>query len=89
MTLVVVMVEDVDVNEVVILGIPTRSGIVRMKRMIKIQLGKWKVYVIVVEDKGKKIETNFVCENDKDDYGIIGTTHLEVVDFFSTSEGNN
>ncbi|KAA3484541.1 hypothetical protein EPI10_006617 [Gossypium australe] len=58
-----------------------------MERMIKIQLGKWKVCVIVVEDKGKKIETNFVCENDKDDYGIVGITHLEVVDFFTTLKG--
>ncbi|KAB2025438.1 hypothetical protein ES319_D06G148300v1, partial [Gossypium barbadense] len=40
-----------------------------------------------VKDKGKKIETNFACENEKDDYGIVGTTHLEVVDFFTTPEG--
>ncbi|TYG78541.1 hypothetical protein ES288_D02G067200v1 [Gossypium darwinii] len=26
---------------------------------------------------------------DKDDYGIIGTTHLEVVDFFTILKGNN
>ncbi|TYJ29234.1 hypothetical protein E1A91_A06G057300v1, partial [Gossypium mustelinum] len=36
------------------------------------------------KDKGKKRETNFVCENGKDDYGIIGTTHLEATDFFTT-----
>ncbi|KAK5839262.1 hypothetical protein PVK06_008038 [Gossypium arboreum] len=47
----VAMVEDVNVNEndVVVSGIPTRSGIIGMERMIKIQLGKWKVCVIVVE----------------------------------------
>ncbi|KAH1098446.1 hypothetical protein J1N35_015367, partial [Gossypium stocksii] len=97
-SVVVVTVEDVDVNEVVISGISTRSGIIRMKRMIKIQLGKWKVCVIIVEhhvelyqqslkEKGKKMETNFVCENDKDYYGIIGTTHLKIVDFFTIPEG--
>ncbi|KAK8313494.1 hypothetical protein V6Z12_D01G111200 [Gossypium hirsutum] len=47
------------------------------------------LYQQSLKDKGKKIETNFVCENGKYDYGIIGTTHLKVVDFFTTPEGNN
>ncbi|TYH87436.1 hypothetical protein ES332_D01G116200v1 [Gossypium tomentosum] len=47
------------------------------------------LYQQSLKDKEKKIETNFVCENGKYDYGIIGTTHLKVVDFFTTPEGNN
>ncbi|TYH77457.1 hypothetical protein ES332_D04G156100v1 [Gossypium tomentosum] len=47
------------------------------------------LYQQSLKDKGKKIKTNFVCENDKDDYDIVGTTHLKVVDFFTTLEGNN
>ncbi|TYJ29765.1 hypothetical protein E1A91_A06G089200v1 [Gossypium mustelinum] len=47
------------------------------------------LYQQSLKDKGKKIETNFVCENGKDDYGTVGTTHLEAVDFFTTPEGNN
>ncbi|KAH1031766.1 hypothetical protein J1N35_043940 [Gossypium stocksii] len=49
--MVVVMVKDVDVNDVVISKIPTKSGIKRMERMIKIQWAKWKICVIVVEVK--------------------------------------
>ncbi|KAG4214165.1 hypothetical protein ERO13_A01G104333v2, partial [Gossypium hirsutum] len=44
------------------------------------------LYQQSLKDKGKKIETNFVCENGKYNYGIAGTTHLEVTDFFTTPE---
>ncbi|KAA3463326.1 hypothetical protein EPI10_007684 [Gossypium australe] len=47
------------------------------------------LYQQSLKDKGEKIETNFVCENDEDDYGIVDTTHLEAVDFFTTPNGNN
>ncbi|TYI88309.1 hypothetical protein E1A91_D04G199100v1, partial [Gossypium mustelinum] len=40
------------------------------------------LYQQSLKDKGDKIETNFVCENDEDDYDIVDTTHLEAVDFF-------
>ncbi|TYH22976.1 hypothetical protein ES288_A04G172700v1, partial [Gossypium darwinii] len=47
------------------------------------------LYQQSLKDKWEKIEINFVCENDEDDYGIVDTTHLEAVDFFTTPKGNN
>ncbi|KAB2024593.1 hypothetical protein ES319_D06G096800v1, partial [Gossypium barbadense] len=42
------------------------------------------LYQQSLKDKWKKIEINFFCENGEDDYSIIGTTYLEVSDFFAT-----
>ncbi|KAK5811155.1 uncharacterized protein LOC108468792 [Gossypium arboreum] len=47
------------------------------------------LYQQSLKDRWKKIETIFFFENDKDDYGIVGTTYLEAADFFTTPEGNN
>ena len=55
------------------------------------------LYQQSLKDKGKKIETNFVSEDGKDEtnrdsrnddfnYGCVGTTHLDVTDFFSIPE---
>jgi hypothetical protein len=45
------------------------------------------LYQQSLQNKDKKAETHFACENDEDDYGNVDVTHLDAADFFVDPDG--
>ena len=46
------------------------------------------LYQQSLENKDKKVETHFACEDDDHDYGNMDVTHLDAADFFADPDGN-